>query len=80
MQATLAKVRFLYVEFVQHHLQNISNTSVEKFLKAMTPHFSKAIFLKDNTQFDISSSEKELVKHLKTLEKNNVADDILFTK
>ncbi len=46
----------------------------------MTPHFSKAIFLKDNTQFDISSSEKELVKHLKTLEKNNVADDILFTK
>ena len=80
MQATLAKVRFLYVEFVPHHLQNVSNTSVEKFLKTITPHFSKAIFLKDNTQFDISSSEKELVKHLKTLEKNNVADDILFTK
>jgi len=80
MQATLAKVRFLYVEFVPHHLQNVSNTSVEKFLKTITPHFSKAIFLKDNSQFDISSSEKELVKHLKTLEKNNVADDILFTK
>ena len=80
MQATLAKVRFLYVEFVPHHLQNVSNTSVVKFLKTITPHFSKAIFLKDNTQFDISSSEKELVKHLKTLEKNNVADDILFTK
>ncbi len=80
MQATLAKVRFLYVEFVPHHLQNVSNTSVEKFIKTITPHFSKAIFLKDNTQFDISSSEKELVKHLKTLEKNNVADDILFTE
>ena len=80
MQATLAKVRFLYVEFVPHHLQNVSNTSVEKFIKTITPHFSKAIFLKENTQFDISSSEKELVKHLKTLEKNNVADDILFTK
>ena len=80
MQATLARVRFLYAEFVPHHLQNVSNTSVEKFLKTMTPHFSKAIFLKDNTQFDISSSEKELVKHLKILEKNNVADDILFTK
>ncbi len=80
MQATLANVRFLYVEFVPHHLQNVSNTSVEKFIKTITPHFSKAIFLKDNTQFDISSSEKELVKHLKTLEKNNVADDILFTK
>jgi FkbM family methyltransferase len=80
MQATLAKVRFLDVEFVPHHLQNVSNTSVEKFLKTITPHFSKAIFLKDNTQFDISSSEKELVKHLKILEKNNVADDILFTK
>ena len=80
MQVTLAKVRFLYVEFVPHHLQNVSNTSVEKFLKTMTPHFSKAIFLKDNTQFDISSSEKELVKHLKILEKNNVADDILFIK
>ena len=80
MQATLAKVRFLYVEFVPHHLQNVSNTSVEKFIKTITPHFSKVIFLKDNTQFDISSSEKELVKHLKTLEKNNVADDILFTK
>lgn len=80
MQATIAKVRFLYVEFVPHHLQNVSNTSVEKFLKTITPHFSKAIFLKDNSQFDISSSEKELVKHLKTLEKNNVADDILFTK
>ena len=80
MQATLAEVRFLYVEFVPHHLQNVSNTSVEKFIKTITPHFSVAIFLKDNTQFDISSSEKELVKHLKTLEKNNVADDILFTK
>ena len=80
MQATLAEVRFLYVEFVPHHLQNVSNTSVEKFIKTITPHFSKAIFLKDNTQFDISNSEKELVKHLKTLEKNNVADDILFTK
>ena len=29
MQATLAEVRFLYVEFVPHHLQNVSNTSVE---------------------------------------------------
>jgi FkbM family methyltransferase len=80
MQATLAKARFLYVEFVPHHLQNVSNTSVENFLKTITPHFAIATCLKNNTTFNISFTEKELIKHLKSLEKNNAADDILFTK
>lgn len=80
MQDTLSKTRFLYIEFVPHHLQNVSNTTVDDFLKKITPHFSKAVFLKDSTNFNISGQEKQLLEHLKLLEKNNVSDDILFTK
>jgi hypothetical protein len=54
--------------------------SIEDFLNTMAPHFAKATCLKDNTLFDITNTTQELLEHLKTLEKNNVADDILFTK
>tara|TARA_B100000795_G_scaffold130321_1_gene97225 strand:- start:13913 stop:14758 length:846 start_codon:yes stop_codon:yes gene_type:complete len=80
MQESLSTVRFLYVEYVPHHLQNVSNVSIESFLDTITPHFAKATCLKDNTLFDITNTTQKLLEHLKTLEKNNVADDILFTK
>jgi FkbM family methyltransferase len=80
MQHTLKEIRFLYVEYVPHHLQNVSNVTVEEFLKIITPHFSKATFLKNNTIFDLQKTSNELVSYVKNLESKNIADDILFTK
>ncbi len=80
MPKTLEKLRFLYVEYVPHHLQNVANVSVAAFLETITPHFKTAVFLKNNTTFDISNNSLELLAYIQTLEKNNVADDILFTK
>ena len=59
MQKTLSNVRFLYVEYVPHHLQNVSDVSIEEFLKTTTPHFNKAVFLKNNTVFDISKNTRK---------------------
>ncbi|MFT5646625.1 MAG: FkbM family methyltransferase [Aureispira sp.] len=80
MQHTLKDIRFLYVEYVPHHLQNVSNVTVEEFLKNITPHFSKATFLKNNTIFDLEKTSDQLISYVKNLESKNIADDILFTK
>jgi FkbM family methyltransferase len=41
MQRILAGCRLLVVEFLPHHLRNVSAVSVEQFLATLAPHFSK---------------------------------------
>ena len=41
MQEILSKCKLLVVEFVPHHLKNVSGVSVEQFLSVIEPHFSK---------------------------------------
>ena len=41
MQNLLAKCALLVVEFVPHHLKNVSGATVEQFLSVITPHFSR---------------------------------------
>jgi FkbM family methyltransferase len=41
MQEILANCRLLVVEFLPHHLRNVSGITVDEFLSVITPHFSK---------------------------------------
>jgi FkbM family methyltransferase len=40
MQELLSQAEWLFVEFVPHHLRNVSNVTVEEFLRPIRPHFS----------------------------------------
>jgi FkbM family methyltransferase len=40
MQEILSHAEWLFVEFVPHHLRNVSNVTVEEFLRPIRPHFS----------------------------------------
>ncbi len=40
MQDLLSRCRLLVVEFVPHHLKNVSGKTVAEFLSVITPHFS----------------------------------------
>ncbi|MGH7427267.1 MAG: hypothetical protein ACREJ4_02740, partial [Candidatus Methylomirabilaceae bacterium] len=39
MQKILAHARVLVVEFLPHHLKNVSGVTVEQFLSVIPPHF-----------------------------------------
>jgi len=41
MQEILSKCKVLAVEFLPHHLRNVSGISVEQFLSIIEPHFSR---------------------------------------
>lgn len=41
MQEILSKTRLLAVEFLPHHLKNVSGVTVAQFLSVIAPHFSK---------------------------------------
>jgi FkbM family methyltransferase len=40
MQAILSKTKLLVVEFLPHHLKNVSGVTVAQFLSVIAPHFS----------------------------------------
>jgi FkbM family methyltransferase len=41
MQEIVSKCKLLVVEFLPHHLKNVSGVTVEQFLSVIAPHFSK---------------------------------------
>lgn len=53
MQGILSKTKLLAVEFLPHHLKNVSGVTVAQFLSVITPHFSK---------LTIPSMKKEIVQ------------------
>ncbi|SHG44530.1 FkbM family methyltransferase [Winogradskyella jejuensis] len=80
MKNTIKDLRFLYVEYVPHHLKNISNVSNQEFLELITPHFTKATFARSKKVINYNDNPKELSDYLDELMKNNKADDIVFSK
>ncbi len=80
MQETLKEMRFLYVEFVPHHLINVAAVTSLQFLELIAPHFKKAIFVRNNKEISLSNNEKEALSYIDNLMAQNQSDDILFTK
>lgn len=80
MQTSLVSAKFLYIEYVPHHLKNVSNKNNKDFLSLITTHFDKATFLKNNKVIKIQDDGFDILEYLDFLESNNIADDILFEK
>ncbi len=80
MQKTLKSVNFLYMEYVHHHLKNVSNVTVDVFAALITPHFKNARFLKDEKRISLEENADKLISYLNELSVRDKSDDILFTK
>lgn len=80
MQDILKDVKMLYIEYVPHHLKNVSGASNKDFIDLIVPHFDKVRFVGQKKEMDISTSSDEFLAYLDTLYTNEKADDLLFTK
>lgn len=80
MPKTLKHIRFLYMEYVPHHLKNVSATTKEQLCELLVPYFDRAVSSRKSTEFDLSRSPAELLKYLDELEAAQRVDDILFLK
>lgn len=81
MTRALNTSKFLYIEYVPHHLENVSSTSNEAFFDLILPHYNSAKFMNDKSKpFDISNSNEAFLSHVNKLKDIGKSDNILFTK
>lgn len=80
MQQTLTNTRMLYIEYVPHHLKNVSNVSNTAFIDLIFPYFDKVKFVRMKKEIEITTTNEELIKLLDNLEAKNQSDDLLFSK
>jgi FkbM family methyltransferase len=80
MQDILKDVKMLYIEYVPHHLKNVSGVSNKDFIDLIVPHFDNVRFVGQKEEMDISTSSEDFLAYLDTLYANEKADDLLFTK
>ena len=77
MQDILSTSKTLAIEFLPHHLKNVSNVSVDQFLSSISPHFSTLTIPSKNKTI---TSDKFL-ENLSCMYNNNEEDDaLIFTK
>ena len=81
MSNLLKASRFLYIEYVPHHLENVSGTSNEDFFNLILPHYNSVKFMSDKTKiFDINLDTKGFLTFVDSLSKLGKSDDLLFVK
>jgi FkbM family methyltransferase len=74
MQRILASAQILAVEFMPHHLQNVSGASVEDFLDLIRPHFSTMLMPSRGQAYPAS----EMGPVLEKMYAANVSEDSLI--
>ena len=81
MTNTLKASKFLYIEYVPHHLENVSSTSNEDFFSLILPHYNTAKFMNDTSKsFDLGNGNEAFLSYVNTLKNAGKSDNILFTK
>lgn len=80
MQDILTNVKMLYIEYVPHHLKNVSGVSNKEFTDLILPHFNKVRFVGHKKEIDLRTSKEEFHSFLDSLYTGETADDLLFTK
>lgn len=81
MPDTLAKIRFLYIEYVPHHLDNVSDVSNREFFDLIIPHFSAVRFMRCHTDIiDLKKNAEKFRKIMDGLRQQGHSDDLLFLK
>ena len=77
MQKILSNTELLMIEFLPHHLRNVSGVSVEQFLSLITPHFSSLTIPTKNITVD----SQHFYSHLMDMYNNNQEDEgLIFRK
>ena len=77
MQRILSQCRALFVEFVPHHLANVSGVGVEEFLAPIAPHFDRLTI----PSLDTTVGRDEFLPRLAAMYARQQADDgIVFEK
>jgi FkbM family methyltransferase len=77
MQSILSNASVLAIEFLPHHLKNVSDVSVETFLSLISPHFSS---LRIPSKNKTVSSSDFLTTLSSMFEANQEEDMIFFSK
>jgi FkbM family methyltransferase len=77
MQEVLSHAKWLFVEFVPHHLRNVSGVTVEEFVRPIQPHF-KSFFLPSRK---LAGSIDDCHKILQTMyDRDESEDGVVFSK
>jgi len=81
MQNILSASKALYIEFIPHHLQNVSAVTTEDFLALILPHYNKARLMKQKEKtYDLEKELSLFTAAIGSMVKNNKDDNILFYK
>ena len=81
MQQTLAGSKALYIEFIPHHLQNVSGVTAEQFFALITPHYTRAKFMKQSEKiFDLANELESFDRTVKDMMHHQKDDNVLFYK
>ncbi len=81
MTETLKASAFLYIEYVPHHLENVSNTSNEVFFDLITPYFNTVKFMDDKSKvFNVNTDKESFLSYVNVLKETGKSDNLLFTK
>ena len=80
MKDTLKNSRFLYIEYVPHHLQNVSDTSNEVFFNLILPYYKTVTFMNDkNVEIDLETNKDMFYNKVDTLMAKGKSDNLLFS-
>ena len=80
MQDILKDAKMLYIEYVPHHLKNVSGVSNKDFIDLIVPYFDNVRFVGKKKEMNIRDSHDEFLAYLDALFASETADDLLFTK
>lgn len=80
MPGSLKKSRFLYIEYVPHHLKNVSGIGNKDLIELIEPYFDSVISTKTKKEFEIKGSSESLIKFLDELDASESSDDLIFLK
>lgn len=80
MTRTLQQLTSLYIEYVPHHLTNVSGTSNAEFFGVITPYFTHVMLLGHKRTFNLATEIEAFADFMDELYKQGKADDLLFSK
>ncbi|PHQ30519.1 FkbM family methyltransferase [Leeuwenhoekiella nanhaiensis] len=80
MKNTLESARFLYMEYVPHHLKNVSNIKNTELIDLVVPYFTIAVSQATGKEFGLTENRTDFISFLDYLDQNDKSDDFLFKK
>lgn len=80
-QRTLSALRYLYIEFVPHHLENVAGVSSAEFFSLLTSHFDEVRFMRTRSgSISLKPNPEEFLSIADNYCREGRSDDLLFLK